>query len=322
VAGGDSFEQLLQSYPQLTREDIQAALQLASQSVNDSPVQRACGTMTVGKLQRVPLREVWPHEAYDFTAWLQENLDVLNDVTELSLSSAEREQSAGNFSVDLVAEDESGNAVVIENQLEKSNHDHLGKLITYLTALEAKTAVWIVSDPRPEHVRAITWLNESSAASFYLLKMEAVRIGDSEPAPLLTLIVGPSEEGREVGETKQHLHERHKLRHRFWTELLEGAKQKADMHGDSSPSTSSWLITDMGKRGLSFTYVIRKHDASVGISIDRRDREAGDWNNVAFEKLFANKDAIEAAFGEPLDWQRRVEGKQAFGIKRRSPSAV
>ena len=83
----------------------------------------------------------------------------------------------------MVGEDDNGQVVIIENQLTKSDHDHLGKLITYLTAIEAKVAIWIVSDPRPEHVGAIGWLNESSPAAFYLLKLEAIKIGDSTPAP-------------------------------------------------------------------------------------------------------------------------------------------
>ena len=89
----------------------------------------------IGKLQRVPLREVWKHEAKDFTQWLQDNIDVLNSVLDLNLVNVEREQAAGSFSIDLVAEDEGGSTIIIENQLEKSNHDHLGKLITYLTAM-------------------------------------------------------------------------------------------------------------------------------------------------------------------------------------------
>ncbi|MBA3013900.1 MAG: DUF4268 domain-containing protein, partial [Desulfobulbaceae bacterium] len=130
----------------------------------------------IGKLRRVPLRDVWKHEAIDFTKWLQDNIDVLSEVVDLNLSNPESEQAAGAFSVDLVAEDESGNPVIIENQLEKSDHDHLGKILTYLVAMAAKTAIWIVADPRPEHVSAITWLNESSSASFYLLKIEAIVI--------------------------------------------------------------------------------------------------------------------------------------------------
>ena len=130
----------------------------------------------VQKIQRIPLRKAFPHEARDFTRWLEENIDVLNDCLDITLTNAEREQSAGDFSVDLVAEDESGGKVIIENQLEKSNHDHLGKVITYLVAMEAKAAIWIVADPRPEHISAITWLNESSSADFYLLKLEAIQI--------------------------------------------------------------------------------------------------------------------------------------------------
>ncbi len=95
----------------------------------------------IAKIKRLPLRDVWKHEAYDFTTWLQENVDVLNDVLDLNLVAAEREQSAGTFSVDIVAEDESGNPIVIENQLEKSDHDHLGKLITYLAVIPA-VKIW------------------------------------------------------------------------------------------------------------------------------------------------------------------------------------
>jgi RecB family endonuclease NucS len=104
-------------------------------------IEESAGVTTVGKIKRVPLREVWKHEALDFTAWLRENIDVLNDALNLSLSNAERERGAGDFSVDPVTEDESGDPVIVENQLEKSDHDHLGKLLTYLVAIGAKTAV-------------------------------------------------------------------------------------------------------------------------------------------------------------------------------------
>ena len=104
----------------------------------------------IGKIERVKLRDVWKHEALDLTTWLRDNIDYLSEAISLNISNPEIEQAAGSFKVDIVGEDESGNPVVIENQLEKSNHEHLGKLITYLVAMEAKTAIWIVSDPRPE----------------------------------------------------------------------------------------------------------------------------------------------------------------------------
>ncbi|CCF82303.1 DUF4268 domain-containing protein [Nitrolancea hollandica] len=260
----------------------------------------------IGKLRRVPLREVWKHEALDFTYWLQQNYDVLNEVLDLTLTNVELEQAAGAFRVDLVAEDQSGHPVIIENQLEKSDHDHLGKLITYLTAFDAKAAIWIVSDPRPEHITAITWLNEATSASFYLIKVEAVRIdssslnGKSPAAPLFTLIIGPSETTKEVGEKKKELAEREIVRQRFWTELLERAKARTSLHGNVSASTDFWIGAGAGRSGLSYIYSIRQHDARVELYINQGDAES---NRVLFEALEAHKNPIDAAFGETLEWK-------------------
>src|SRR5690606_20941600 len=143
------------------------------------------GDMVIGTLRRLPLRDVWRHEATDFTRWLEANIDELATVTGLELTAVERERSAGAFNVDLIAETHEGARVVIENQLERSNHDHLGKLITYSAMLDASAAVWVVADARPEHIAAMTWLNESKDTAFYLVKAEAVAIGDSPPAALL-----------------------------------------------------------------------------------------------------------------------------------------
>jgi len=268
----------------------------------------------IGKLQRVPLRDVWKHEALDFTKWLQDNIDVLNEVIDLDLSNPESEQSAGAFSVDLVAEDESGNPVIIENQLEKSNHDHLGKILTYLVAMGAKTAIWIVADPRPEHISAITWLNESSSANFYLLKMEAIKIDDSTPAPLLTVIVGPSEEGKDVGKVKKDIAERYIIRERFWTQLLDLSKQKTKLHANISPTRHNWLGTSAGINGLAFNYGLRKNEAQVELYIDR-GKERDEENKAIFEKLFNHKEDIEKIFGNQLEWQK-LEGKRACRIRK------
>lgn len=268
----------------------------------------------VGKIQRVKLKEIWKHEAHDFTKWLQENIDVLNDVLDLSLSNPEKEKPAGNFYVDLVAEDEDGNPVIIENQLEKSDHEHLGKLLTYLVAIDAKAAIWIVSDPRPEHVAAISWLNESSSANFYLLKLEGIRIGDSEPAPLLTLIVGPSEESRIVGEKKKEMAERHYIRLEFWKKLLERAKKKTKLHEGISAQTSGWIGTGAGKSGLSYNYRIGQHEGRVEFYIDR-GKDLEHENKAIFDQLASHKNEIEEAFGGPLEWER-LESKRACKISK------
>ena len=266
----------------------------------------------IGRVQRIGLREVWSHEAHDFTTWLEENIDVLVEATGLELSSVEREQSAGAFSVDLIAEDGDGRPVVIENQLEKSDHDHLGKLLTYLVGIEARRAVWIVSDPRPEHVAVIAWLNENPSADFYLLKLEAIRIGGSEPAPLLTLIVGPSEETRKVGRTKKEMAERERLRYRFFEGLLMQAKSRTQLHANISPNKHGWVAAGAGVTGLAFTYVVRQRDARVELYIDTQD---GDENKRMFKALFDEKEAIENAFGSLLDWDTK-EGRRACRVQK------
>jgi Domain of unknown function (DUF4268) len=273
-------------------------------------------TASIGKLERVTLREVWKREAYDFTQWLQENIDILNTALDLNLVNVDREQTAGAFSVDLVTEDEGGATIIIENQLEKSNHDHLGKLITYLTAMSARAAIWIVSDPRPEHVAAITWLNESSSADFYMVKVEAVRIGDSPAAPLFTLIVGPSREAKEVGQTKKELAERYQLRRRWWTMLVERSAKFSKLHAHITPGEYSWIGTSSGIRGLNLNYAVFQEECAAELYIDR-GKDSEEENTRIFDHLAANREAIEKAFGEQLSWER-LEGKRACRIRHTS----
>ena len=266
----------------------------------------------IAKLERVPLRHVWPHEAYDFTQWLEENIDVLSEAIDRNIVNAEREKKTeSTFSVDLVAEDEAGSSIIIENQLEKSDHDHLGKLITYLTAMQANTAVWIVADPRPEHVAALTWLNESSSADFYLLKIEAIRIENSPPAPLLTLIVGPSEEGKSIGRSKQEMSERDRTRYKWWSQLVQ--HPDATLHRHITPGKYSWIGLGSGVRGIGFNYAATKTGAGAEVYIDR-GKGMNSENLHIFDQLHAKKDQIETAFGGSLSWER-LEGKRACRIR-------
>lgn len=271
---------------------------------------------TIGRIERVPLREVWPHEAHNFTAWLENNSGVLTEHIGRELSGIRREAAAGAFSVDLVAEDDEGNLVVIENQLERSDHDHLGKLITYAAAYDASTAIWIVADARPEHVQAVTWLNETTPTAFYLLKLDAVRIADSPPAPHFTLIVGPSDQGRQVGETKRELSERHHLRQQFWAELLERALPHTKRHANVSPGTGTSLPAASGVPGLTYYYVSNLSQSRVGVFINRRDPEE---NKRIFDQLLEQRASIEQEFGESLNWERNETGKASWITYRVAP---
>lgn len=259
------------------------------------------------------MREVWTNEARDFTQWLENNIGILNDALDLNLVNVDREQAAGSFSVDLLAEDEGGGTVIIENQLEKSNHDHLGELITYLTAMSAKAAVWIVSGPRPEHVAAVAWLNESSSARFYMVKVEAVKIGESPPAPLFTVIVGPSEESKTVGQAKKEIAERYGIRKRWWTQLVERSAKFTKLHAHITPGEHSWIGTSSGNRGLNLNYVVTQDECAAELYIDR-GKDAEEENKAIFDQLLAHKDEIDTAFGAPLGWER-LEGKRASRIR-------
>lgn len=279
----------------------------------------------IGKIKEVPLREVWKHEALDFTKWLENNIDVVSEKIGIPLSNAIRERNAGDFIADLVAEDEDGKPVIIENQLEKSNHDHLGKIITYLVAVDAKAAIWIVSEPRPEHIAAISWLNESRLASFYLIQVQAIKIDDSKPAPLLTLIVGPTEESRQIGEQKKEMAERYAIREKFWTQFLTYAQTQTKLHATISPTTSNWISVTSGLRGLGYNYSITQSESYVELYIDR-GKDSEEENLNFFRQLSNNREEIEKIFGEPLIWDE-MPGRRACRIRKtieggyRSPDA-
>lgn len=269
----------------------------------------------IAKIERVPLRHVWPHEAYDFTQWLEENIDVLSEAIDRNIVNVEREKKTeSSFSVDLVAEDEAGSSIIIENQLEKSNHDHLGKLITYLTAMQANTAVWIVADPRPEHVATLTWLNESTSADFFLLKIEAIRIENSPPAPLLTLIVGPSEEGKSIGRSKQEMSERDQTRYKWWSQLAQ--HPDAEQHRRITPGKHAWVGL-FSVRGIGFNYAVTQESTGAEVYIDR-GKGMNHENLQVFDQLHAKKDQIEADFVGSLSWER-LEGKRACRIRATVP---
>ncbi len=265
----------------------------------------------IGKIQRVDIREVWKHEAHDFTCWLEENIDVISDQIGVALSNVEREKGAGDFSVDLVAVDATGATVIIENQLAKSDHDHLGKVITYLVAMEAKTAIWITPDPRPEHIAAVSWLNESTPASFYLFKLEAVRINESIPAPLLTRIVGPTVEGRAIGAQKLEMAGRDARLYEFWTRFLDFAGPKLKLFADASPTTSNTIYTNAGAKGGIYAITSSKNGVNVDLHIDGGNE---DRNRAIFQQLLARKDEIDQAYGDPHYWDE-MENRRASRIR-------
>ena len=268
--------------------------------------------MNVSKLKHVPLREVWGKEERDFTPWLENNLDGLGEKLEIELSIVEREKRAGPFEVDLLAEDSDSNLVIIENQFGKSDHDHLGKGLTYLTQLNAKTLIWVCEDPRTEHVTAFAWLNETTPddVSFYLVKLEAFQIENSPPAPHFVVLARPSSTIKAIGATKKEFAERHKKRLDFWKGLLEKSKTRTNLFANIKPSKENWISMGAGKSGILYYYVILMNSSRIDLYIDTGDK---DKNKMFFDQLSSQKEQIETQFGKEMGWLR-LDDKRASRI--------
>ena len=151
----------------------------------------------LGRLEKVELRDVWKHEALDFTNWLakEENITLLSDTVGIDIEIIETEASVGSFNVDVLAKDNNTESkIIIENQLERTDHDHLGKIITYASGYDAETIIWLVKGVRDEHKKAIEWLNNhlDEKINIFLVTIEVWKIGDSKPAPKYNIVESPN----------------------------------------------------------------------------------------------------------------------------------
>jgi len=188
--------------------------------------------MNLGRIEQVNLREIWKHEAANFTKWLAkpENLDLLSEEIDIELSLIDTEYNVGRFNVDIFAEELSADRkVIIENQLERTDHDHLGKLITYASGLDAEIIIWIVKDVLEEHQQAIDWLNENTdeKINFFAIRMEVWKIGNSDPAPKFHIISKPNNWTKSVKQSvqKSSLTETKLLQLKFWDNFKQYASE-------------------------------------------------------------------------------------------------
>ena len=261
------------------------------------------------------MRKIWQRESQDFTKWLEENIDYLIEAIGFPINIESRERKVGPFSVDLYGEDENGDKVIIENQLEKTDHTHLGQILTYLTNLEAKTAIWISSEPVEQHKRAIDWLNETTPndISFYLIQVDAIKIeNDSMVAPLFTVIKRPNIEIKQIGDEKVQEAKRHTVRREFWTQFIDKANKSSTICQNINPGKTSWLTVALGTSGVRMYLVITNQNARCEIYIDKGDQEK---NKKIFDYLFAKKSQIESDFKGDLVW-RKLENKRASKIEK------
>lgn len=270
--------------------------------------------MKLGRLQEVDIRTVWKHEQYDFSKWLatEENIQELGDTLNLSLTDVETEKFVGNYRCDIICKDElTGKMVLIENQLEPTNHDHLGKIITYASGLDAAVVVWIVSSARDEHASAIEWLNKHTddEISFFLLEVHAYKIGDSDPAPQFKIIEQPNDFVKTVKTVTQNanLNEARKYYLEFWSQFNDVLEQRGRPFNKRKASTDHWYNIAIGssEAQLEIDLVNKENRIRIGIWISN--------NKDLFDSMQRRHEEIEAELGETLIWER-LDGKKASRI--------
>jgi hypothetical protein len=264
----------------------------------------------LGKMIRISdLRSVWPHEANDFTKWLaqEENLALLSDAIDIDLELEERESSVGSFSVDIFAKEVGTNRrVIIENQLEDTNHDHLGKLITYASGKGAEVIVWVVKRARDEHRQAIEWLNQhtDSNIGFFLLEIELWQIGDSMKAPRFNIVEKPNDWSKTM-KTIEGLSDTDLLKLEFWTGFNDAMSNNDEFKHHfraRKASPQHWYDLSIGSSAYHVCLTINTQKQCIGADIYIND------DKELFAQFKSHKDDIATMLGSEVEWR---EAKKA-----------
>jgi len=286
----------------------------------------------LGRLERIPaLRTIWADEARDFTPWLAraENLAVLSEALGLGPDGLEIEATevtlpGGGYHADILCRDTGSpesDRVLIENQFGKSDHDHLGKLLTYASGLQARTVVLIGEGIRPEHRAALDWLNSITSEDhhFFACELELWRIGDSLPAPRFNLVVEPNDWARGVNAKGKELEigalsDTRQLQLAFW-EAFEAHLGKVQQRIRPVRAVAqNWIVHGLGKSGCNLNAVV----GFKGNWLRAEVYLTGPNATAHFQQLAAQRSAIEADFGQPLTWDdtaakdRRIAASRSF----------
>lgn len=271
--------------------------------------------MKLSKLQKISLRKAWKNEALDFTNWLaeEENLSHLGEEVGIDIKLIRTEASVGKYSVDILAEEENtGRKIIIENQLERTNHDHLGKVITYASGYDAEIVIWIVSGVREEHERAIDWLNEHSDehVNFFIIKMELWQIDKSPFAPKFHIISKPNDWAKAVKQAigRTSLTEAKVLQLDFWNKFKEYAQNKTSKLRLRSTYPQHWYNIAIGSSDAHISLTVNTRDNLIACEVHIPD------SKELFYYLEKNKNKIEKELGHKLKWLE-LEGKKASRIK-------
>ena len=270
----------------------------------------------IGMLETVPVRELWPHEALDLTPWLAENPDIIGDCLGLNLVLEGSEVSVGSYNADLVFNDaDRACRVVVENMYGSTDHDHIGKLITYAAGLEATHAVLLAEGFRPEHLSALAWLNDVSRSpyGFFGLVLEAWRIDGSRPAPHLRVELEPDEWSRSVRDARTSgLSNNEALCLEYWAETQRALQQSdARWKTGRKPSKNPWMAFASNSHvGYHAAFYGRspKRCLRAEVFVHAPDTER---TSLIYNELHLQRAVIEEQLGYALEWEPQVHRKHA-----------
>ncbi len=263
----------------------------------------------LGTLKKITdLRSIWPHEALNFTPWVAENVDLLADAVGLDITVDETESSVGDFNVDIYAsETGTDRKIIIENQLEDTDHDHLGKLITYASGKGADVVIWVVKHAREEHKAAVEWLNNHTddKIGFFLCEIKLFQIGDSQIAPAFTVVERPNDWTKEIRKTAS-ANSTQQQRLEYWQAFNDYAFSDANfsrIFNKKKPTTDHWMDFSIGSSAchIAVSQIQKRKAVDVELYIND-DKEL-------FKSLFAHKDEIEKNMEMELEWKELPERK-------------
>ena len=265
----------------------------------------------LGKLKEIKdLRGIWSNEALDFTPWLarEENISILADAVGVEITVDETESNVGDFNADILAtETGTERRIIIENQLEDTDHDHLGKLITYASGKNANVIIWVVKRARAEHRAAIEWLNNhtDNDISFFLCEIKLYKIGDSQPAVKFEVIEKPNDWTRGI-KRKENTGETQQFRLDYWTAFNEYAfrnQQFSKQFRQRKPSTHLWMDFSIGSSDCHIVVGQIKQRNEINVALYINDEKG------LFNALLSKKEQIEADSGLTFDWRELPEKK-------------
>jgi len=262
----------------------------------------------LGRLEKVDLRDIWEKEDTHFTPWLakDENIELLGSAIDMDLVVEAEEKDVGPFRADILCKDiASNNWVLIENQLEKTDHKHLGQLLTYATGLDAVTIIWVASEFTEEHRATLDWLNKitDTQYNFFGIKVELFKIGDSKVAPVFNVVSKPNNWSRSISSAaskiaNEDLGETKLFQLKFWTALGDSIMEKTDSPlRAQKPRPQHWYIFSIGKTGVQLNVKFNTKVEKVSIELYILN------NQEIFDALEKDKENIEKEIGEKLSWQ-------------------